>query len=239
MSEGPPLTGERTVPGVASENYWFQRHVAAYRLAASRVEGVVVDAGCGEGYGSAILARRARRVIGLDIDGPTLAHARARYPAVGFVRAELSRLPVGTVDGVVCLQVLEHLEDADGFLRECSRVLRPGGALVLSTPNRLTFPAGINPFHIHEFDPRELETLLGRRFSDVRLGGVTHGRRLRWLERALGEPIQQRLVRTPYPELPLPVRAALRTVTAGSFVACRDAERALDLFAVCRVSRSR
>ena len=239
MSEGPPLTGERTVPGVASENYWFQRHVAAYRLAAARVGGVVIDAGCGEGYGSAILARNARQVIGLDIDEPTLTHARARYAGIGFVRANLTRLPVDAVDGVVCLQVLEHLSDADGFLAECARVLRPSGVLVLSTPNRLTFPAGINPFHVHEFDPDELGTLLRRHFPDVRLGGVTHGARLRWLDRALGEPVPHRLVRTTYTELPLPVRAVLRTVTARSFVATTDAERALDLLAVCRSTPSR
>lgn len=234
MTEGPQLTGERTAPGVASENYWFRRHVAAYRAAASLVRGVVVDAGCGEGYGTAILAGRARRVVGVDLDDPTLTHAQGRYPGAAFVRADLARMPVDAVDGIVSLQVLEHLHDADGFAAGCARVLRPGGALVLSTPNRVTFPAGINPFHVHEFDPAELAALLSRHFTRVRLLGLMHGPRLRALDRVLGEPVQHRLVRTPYEDLPGALRAVLRTVTARSFVLDSDADRALDLFAVCR-----
>lgn len=232
----PAPTGERTLPGVPSENYWFCRHVAAYRIAAPLVAGTVVDAGCGEGYGTAILARGTRPVIGIDLDQPTLNRAAARYPGARFVRGDLSGLPLGAVDGIVSLQVLEHLPEADGFLAECARALRPGGVLVLSTPNRLTFPAGVNPFHVREFAPDELAELLAHRFPEVRLQGLAHGPRLRWLDRALGEPVQHRLVRTPYPELPLAVRAALRSVTAGSFSLTSDVERALDLFAVCRTS---
>jgi SAM-dependent methyltransferase len=148
-------------------------------------------------------------------------------------------MPLGAVDGIVSLQVLEHLTDADRFLAESARALRPGGVLTLSTPNRLTFPAGINPFHVHEFDPTELADLLGRHFPEVRLVGVAHGPRLRRLDRLLGEPVQHRLVRTPYRELPFAVRAALRTTTARSFVGTSNVDRALDLFAVCRTARSR
>jgi SAM-dependent methyltransferase len=238
MTGSPPLTGERTAPGIASENYWFRRHVAAYRLAAARVGGHVIDAGCGEGYGTEILARQARIVVGLDLDQPTLAHARESYPQTHFVRGDVSRFPFEVADAVVCLQVLEHLEDPDGFLEACASVLRPGGTLVLSTPNRLTFPAGINPFHVHEFDPGELAALVGRRFSEVHLHGISHGPGLRLLDRSLGEPVQHRLVRTPYRELPMAVRTILRMVTARSFVLTSDAERALDLFAVCRNTSS-
>lgn len=234
MTGTAPLTGERTAPGIASENYWFRRHVAAYRLAAARVVGSVVDAGCGEGYGTSILARRAGRVIGLDLDGPTLNHARVRYPQARFVQGDLNRMPLGAAHAVVCLQVLEHLEDPDAFLASCARILLPDGTLVLSTPNRSTFPAAINPFHVREFDPGELAALLRGHFSDVRLMGITHGPGLRLLDRLIGEPVQHRLVRTPYPELPLTLRASLRTVRASSFVLTSDAARALDLFAVCR-----
>ena len=198
----------------------------------------MVDAGCGEGYGAAILARRADSVIGLDLDERTLARARGRYPRARFVRGDLGRMPVGAVDGIVSLQVLEHLPDADGFVAECARALRPGGVLVLSTPNRLTFPAGINPFHVHEFDPHELATLLGRRFAHVQLWGVAHGPGLRWLDRVLGEAAQHRLVRTPYADLPSWLRAVLRTVTSRDFAVTSDVVRALDLFAVCRTTPS-
>ena len=234
MTDTAPLTGERTAPGIPSENYWFRRHVAAYQLAAARTEGTVVDAGCGEGYGTTFLRRRARHVIGLDLDAATLSNARRRYPLARFAQADLRHVPLRQVDGIVCLQVLEHLEDANRFLADCARILRPGGTLVLSTPNRATFPAGINPFHVQEFDAEELAALLGRHFSDVRLMGITHGPWLRVLDRVIRQPVQHRLVRTPYHELPLSLRAALRTVTARSFVLTSDAARALDLLAVCR-----
>lgn len=230
------LTGERTVPGVPSENYWFRRHVAAYRYAAALVGGRVVDAGCGEGYGAAILARRARRVLALDLDDPTLLHARKRYPTLGFVRGDLLRMPLdrSSVDAIVALQVLEHLSNTESFLRNCARALRPRGVLILSTPNRATFPAGLNPFHVHEFDAAELAGLLGRFFPQVELHGMVHRAPLRSMERVLGEPIQDRLVRTPYEELPRILRGAMRLVTARSFRLSPQADGALDLFAVCR-----
>ena len=236
MRETLPLTGERTTPGVVSENYWFRRHVAAYRLAARVAGGRVVDAGCGEGYGSRILARHARRVLALDLDEPTLVRARKRYPAPGFARSDLLRMPLdrSSVDAIVALQVLEHVTDAEAFVQACARVLRPGGVLVLSTPNRDTFPAGVNPFHVREFDPGELRDLLGRSFSDARVGGIVHGPSLRLTERLLGEPIQHRLIRSPYEELPAALRAALRAVTADSFRLSPNPEGTLDLFALCR-----
>lgn len=236
MNEALPLTGERTVPGVPAENYWFRRHEAAYRFAARVAGGTVVDAGCGEGYGAELLARRARRVIALDLDEPTLAHAAHRYLSPRFVRCDLLRAPLSasSVDSIVALQVIEHFADADALVRGFALALRPGGVLVLSTPNRITFPAGINPLHAHEYDAAELAAVLGRHFSDVRLLGLAHRARLGRIERLLGEPIQERLVRTQYAELPGGLRAALRTVRAGSFRVTPDPNAALDLLAVCR-----
>jgi SAM-dependent methyltransferase len=236
VSETLSLTGERTAPGIPSENYWFRRHVAAYRFAAGVVGGTVVDAGCGEGYGSEILWPISRKVVSLDLDAPTLIHARSRYPSPSFVRGDLVKLPLAdaSADGIVALQVIEHLAHPEGLVREARRVLRPEGVLVVSTPNRATFPAGLNPFHVHEYDGPELRELLSIAFSEVRLLGLAHRAPLRWLEGALGEPLQGRLVRTPYAELPPALRAALRTVTARGFRLTRRPERALDLIAVCR-----
>src|SRR4029077_3897360 len=73
-----PLTGERTIPGLAEENYWFRRHEVVYERLASRCVGLdVLEAGCGEGYGADLIAGVARRVIGLDYDESAVPQVRA------------------------------------------------------------------------------------------------------------------------------------------------------------------
>src|SRR5690348_6634438 len=85
-----PLTGERTVPGIPEENYWFRRHEAAYEWLLPHVVGLrVLEVGCGEGYGTALLAGSAAAVIGLDYDALTAAHAASTYPQAFFVRGNL------------------------------------------------------------------------------------------------------------------------------------------------------
>jgi SAM-dependent methyltransferase len=164
-----PLTGERTVPGIAAENYWFRRHEAAYNFALPYVAGrSVLEVGCGEGYGTALLASSARTMLGIDYDAATIVHAAARYRQAHFARANLAALPVPSagLDVVASLQVIEHVWDHPEFVRGCRRVLRPGGLLLVTTPNRLTFSPGldapVNPFHTHEFTAGELTDLLHR-----------------------------------------------------------------------------
>ena len=229
------LTGERTLPGIARENYWYRRHVAAYGFAARLVRGTVVDAVAGEGYGAALLARRAR-VVGLDVDGVAVSHAAHAYPHVPFVRADAGRLPLppASVDGIVAMQVVEHLDDAGAFLDDVRRALRPGGVLVLSTPNRATFPAGLNPWHTQEYDADELRALLERRFEDVTLAGVRHGPLLASVDRTLGRSVQERLTTTGWDDLSPPLRAVLGRVGERAFRLSGDAASALDLFAVAR-----
>ncbi len=188
-----PLTGERTVPGVAEENYWFRRHLVVYEWLAPRCAGVVLEAGCGEGYGADLLAGAAERVLALDYDAQAIAHVGRRYPRVTAARANLVALPVRdeAVHAVVSLQVVEHLWEQERFLRECRRVLRSGGELLLSTPNRLTFSPGrdtpLNPFHTRELAAAELAGLLADAgFVEVEVLGLRHGPRLRALDAAHG-----------------------------------------------------
>jgi SAM-dependent methyltransferase len=184
------LTGERTVPGIAEENYWFRRHEVVYRRLLDLCRGRdVLEAGCGEGYGADLIAGVAASVIGLDYDDSAVAHVRARYPRVDMRQGNLADLPLpdASVDVVVNFQVIEHLWDQGRFVAECARVLRPGGMLLMSTPNRITFSPGrdtpVNPFHTRELDARELVGLLeGGGLTVDRVCGVFHGARLAELD---------------------------------------------------------
>jgi SAM-dependent methyltransferase len=195
-----PLTGERTLPGVRGEEYWFARHEAAYAWVrsafAERLRGaVVVEAGSGEGYGAELLrGAGARAVLALEYDHASVTHARAAYPDVATTRANLAAMPVAdaAADVVVTMQVVEHLWDLRGFLADCARVLRPGGLLVVSTPNRPVFSPGLargdkptNPFHVEELDAEQLHELLAASgFTDVAVQGLHHGARIEAWERS-------------------------------------------------------
>jgi SAM-dependent methyltransferase len=221
------LTGERTVPGLAEENYWFRRHEVVYQRLADRCAGRdVLEAGCGEGYGADLIAGVARRVIGLDYDESAVTHVRARYPRVEMLHGNLAKLPLadGAVDVVVNFQVIEHLWDQGQFVAECSRVLRPAGVLLMSTPNRITFSPGrdtpINPFHTRELNADELTELLtsaGFRIEGVY--GVFHGRRLAELDARHGGSIIDAQVDRALADAPWPadLLADVASVTIDDF----------------------
>jgi SAM-dependent methyltransferase len=222
------------MPGVAHENYWFQRHVAAYRWVARclPVRGsVVVEAGCGEGYGGRLMAEAgAALVAGLDLDLQSLRHVGRTYPEVRPVRANLVALPFADActDVVVSSQVVEHLWDQDGFVRECARVLRPGGRLVVTTPNRLTFPPG-NPFHSRELDAEELGRLVGTHLDVDRVLGVHHGPRLAAEDERRGSLVAAQVATEPG-RRDDDLRARLAAVSAADFdVDDRDLQGCLDL----------
>lgn len=139
----------------------MQEHLARYRFARERVGpgARILDLACGTGYGTRLLA-----ATGADISLEALRYARKRFPA-SYVAADALRLPFGRVfDAVVSFETLEHVRDAGRFLEEVRRVLRPGGQLILSTPNReLWSPRSPRPcqrHHVREFNPREFRALL-------------------------------------------------------------------------------
>jgi SAM-dependent methyltransferase len=238
-----PLTGERTTPDVPAENYWFQRHVAAYRFAVPLVSGArVLDAGCGEGYGTDLLADGAREAVGVDLEEPVIRRAALRYPRAHFETANLVSLPYedSSFDAVISMQVIEHLHTPQEFVAECARVLKPGGLLVLSTPNRLTFsPKGIrNPFHTFEFAPDELRATLAARFTDIEMLGMFHGARIAVVEKFLRRSFTERLIDQPAPEWPSWLRAIVARVTPNDFaILPARQERSLDLIAIARGPR--
>ena len=184
-----PLTGERTVPGLAEENYWFRRHEVVYQRLADRCAGRdVLEAGCGEGYGADLIAGVARRVIGLDYDESAVAHVRARYPRVDMRHGNLAELPLPDGVGGRGGQLPGHRASVgSGTVRRASACGCCGrsGVLLMSTPNRITFSPGrdtpINPFHTRELNAAELTELLESTpaSGSSRCTGVFHGPRLR------------------------------------------------------------
>jgi SAM-dependent methyltransferase len=182
----PPLTldGERTLPDVPEENYWFRRHLAVYEWIASRVGGMhVVDLASGEGYGADVLARSAASVVGIEPNPEAYEHARLRYPDVAF-RRDIAETFLEPCDAVVFLQTIEHVADPAAVLRRIRSQLRPGGVAYVSTPNVLTLaPPGAarsdNPWHVREYRPAEFGALCAEVFESVELLGVFHERLLR------------------------------------------------------------
>lgn len=233
------LTGERTLPGIPAENYWFRRHEAAYEALVPFCRGaVVLEAGCGEGYGADRIAAVARAVVGFDYDAATAGHVASAYPRVRAVRGNLAQLPFGdgAFDVVANLQVIEHLWDQPAFLAECARVLRPAGTLLLTTPNRLTFSPPnrpLNPFHHRELAPGELRELLTEAgFEVTRLLGLRHGRRLAKLDKRFSSLVDAQLAGPPaawHPELR---RAVARVVVRDFELGPDDLDASLDLVAV-------
>jgi ubiquinone/menaquinone biosynthesis C-methylase UbiE len=149
------------------------RYLFAARFTAGRT---VLDVACGEGIGLEVLAQEASRVVGVDLAFQGLLQAKQYAGAEALLcAADGTTLPfeTGTFDVVTSFETIEHVEDDEAFVKELRRVSAPEGVLLLSTPNAVyTNPIqgrSANPFHIREYRPEELEALLSRYWSDVRL----------------------------------------------------------------------
>ena len=235
-----PLTGERTLPDVREENYWFRRHLAVYEWIRARVGGLsVADLACGEGYGTNVLARTAAEVVGVDANPEAHEHAKLRYTAanVGFERALVESYK-GPCDAIVFLQTIEHVHEPaallDGFARAAP-------VSYVSTPNRLTLaPAGAkksdNPWHLREYTAAEYRGLLAPCFSRVELYGLFHARKLRLHELAIDlgwDRVHKAVgVTKPFYDRFVPAIAA-SDFKLEPEVEC-DLDKALDFIAVCR-----
>jgi len=168
------FTGERYVP--TEEGDMRYEHLHRYGWAAQTVKGLhVLDIACGEGYGSAILARCAKEVTGVDISHEAVEHAVERYgdvPNLSFRQGSATAIPSAdaSVDAVVSFETLEHLTQHDEMLAEIHRVLKPGGFLILSSPNKKVYSDDrnfYNEFHVRELYFEELDALVKRYFSGV------------------------------------------------------------------------
>ena len=236
-----PLTGERTLPDLPEENYWYRRHLVVYEWIAARVAGQrVVDMACGEGYGSNVLAGAAASVVGVDANPEAHEHARLRYVRdnLRFER-DLVESFAEPCDAVVFLQTIEHVQDAGAILDRFESMLGGRGVAYVSTPNLLTLaPPGAeksgNPWHLREYRAEEFRELCEAHFPRVEMLGLFHARKLRAHEVAikLGWDRVHRALR-----ITGPFYDRFTPAISASDFALREGnlDTALDFLAVCHV----
>jgi SAM-dependent methyltransferase len=237
----PPLelTGERTLPDVPSENYWYRRHLAVYEWIAEQVRGLrVADLACGEGYGSAVLAATAAEVVGVDANPEAHEHARRRYrrPNLRFERGLVEEFE-GPCDAIVFMQTIEHVHEPGPL---CARIAAAAPTAYVSTPNRLTLaPPGAersgNPWHLREYTADEYRQLLDPHFAAVELLGLFHARKLRLHEVALRAGWDRvhpalRITKPFYDRFVPAISAADFVLRSGD---AANLDRALDFLAIC------
>lgn len=183
MEQQLEFDGERVIPG-KTPIYLVWAHTSRYQFARKLLQGkTILDAGCGEGYGVRYLAQHVDSAVGIDIDPLAVAHAKNRYGdrKLAFSAMDCCQLAFedNSFDFIVSFEVIEHFRAVDAFLSEIKRVLSPGGLFVVSTPNKDTTPAGVNPFHDKEYTASEFQTVLSRHFSKVDSYGQFCNRPLR------------------------------------------------------------
>lgn len=252
------FTGERPGWGEGFE-YDYGRHIAAYRFAATQAVGRrVLDAGCGEGFGTQTLSEVAAQVTGVDYSEAAIAECRRlwRKPNLNFERVDLTH-PEGfreTFDVVLNFQVLEHIRDPGPFLAGLRQCLAEGALLVLTTPNRLR-TISENPYHVREYTAAELEELLRGVFGSVEMRGVHGNAKVEAFESGRARAVRNilrldplgirnllpaALVQFAFARLAKVVRrrsqpsGAAQIVPEDFHVSSDDINRALDLVALCR-----
>jgi SAM-dependent methyltransferase len=237
------------------------RHLAAYLYARELArDRQVLDAGCGEGFGTVLLAETARRVTGIDYSSEAVAAAGAAYkrPNLEFRQLDVYKLPGLDLrfDLITNFQVIEHLPDPAKFLTAVGSALKPNGVLMLTTPNRLT-SVSENPYHLREYTAEELAALLRPLFGQVEMLSMMGNAKVRAFdeERArqvrrilrldplgLRHRLPESVVKFAFGRLAVLVRRRVadqadetRSIVPGDFhVAEGIHPDALDLIALCR-----
>jgi SAM-dependent methyltransferase len=254
-------TGERMVPELyrsEADYILYLRHLFAYETAAARLRPaeVVLDIGCGAGYGTGILSRHARQVTGVDVSADAVAAARAAYGSdtCAFAVYDGARLPFGDgqFDAATSFQTIEHVQDDGRFVGEAARVLKPGALFVLTTPNRATrLREGQPPwnrFHVREYSASQLASLLSKSFAAVEVMGVRASARMEQVENARVasaqrlvalDPLGLRRFAAPLAALlsrlrPMPATGSWPHQVSDFYATPEDRDAGCDLLAICR-----
>lgn len=170
-------TGERILP-TKIFNVTYQQSLVAYEFAAKYAQGKsVLDVASGEGYGTYVLGKTASRALGLDLHVGAVQDAQKNYGSstTSFIQGDLLNAPQvlkgEKFDVVCCFQTIEHVENHDSFIDSLRAVTKPGGIILVSTPNTDVFHS-FNPYHVHEVDLVEITNLFAKHFAKFEIFGV-------------------------------------------------------------------
>lgn len=185
MTELISKTGEQILPEKfeSKEEYLlYLRHLFAYEFAKDKISenSFALEVGCGEGYGTSLLSQKVVKIIGLDVDINTIAHASKKYGSDNcvFKMYDGVKIPYeeNTFDAVISFQVIEHIQDDINYVSEIYRVLKRNGIFILTTVNGIyrSKPGqkSWNRFHVREYCPHDLENILKNKFLDMKVWGI-------------------------------------------------------------------
>ncbi len=171
----------------------FLKQKKAYQYATGQAEGKnVLDFGCGSGYGSDLLSEQAKSVIGVDVNKDAIAYCSETFKSANLsfelVTPDFKlRFESGSFDLITSFQVIEHIKDTKAYLSELKRVLKPGGILMITTPNRkyrlLPMQKPWHPEHLREYSVRQLKKDLKKVFSDIDIMGVYGSKEINKIEK--------------------------------------------------------
>ena len=234
-------TGERILPALNGEtSIVFSRHKFAYDYVRQFVAGkIVLDVGCGSGYGCSILAEKAQQVYGIDQSSDAIEYCSKNFASsnISFIQMDGNEINLQQkFDITTTFQAIEHIENLDLFIQQLVAVTKPGGFIYISTPNvkKSLSEKDSNPFHVNEMNYNMFNKLLSTHFSNFEIIGVAYANKNRMRSIIAKSPIYKwgrKLNRTSSFK-----QVAARALDFTNFkIITTDVENnAADLFAVCQ-----